>query len=144
MKTEFFKAIKLTALVLIPIISMQALLANWYVPVVFGEEWRPAIPVMILLCLSAIPRPIGESASELLKALGRTKTDFQWNILFSIVFMISIFIGLQWGVVGVAAAILVVHLLLPLYCRWAVKRFLNTEKTSAPLALEENQTGGKI
>lgn len=124
LQREFIKAIKITGFFLVPIILLQATLSNWYVPIIFGEQWRPAIPVLILLCLSAVPRPFGDGASELMRTLGNTGADLKWNIIFSILLLTSLFIAIPWGVEGVAAAVLVVHLLYPLYCRWVVRQYL--------------------
>jgi len=127
LRAEFIKSIKLVACILTPVILAQSLLADWYVPVVFGEQWEPAVTILMLLCLSAIPRPFGDGASELLKAIGRPDINFRWNVLFSILFVGAIFIGLNWGIVGVACSILLVHLLCPFFALWVIKKFLSVE-----------------
>jgi teichuronic acid exporter len=128
LKKEFLSSIKMTSFILVPIIASQAFLAHWYVPILFGKQWMNAIVPISLLCLSAIPRPLGEAASELLKALGKPNIDFIWNTVFSLVYLFTIAIGLQWGVVGVAASILFVHLLMPLFCLWTIVNYLSIDK----------------
>lgn len=124
-RKKFFHAQKIIACVLIPVILLQSLLAPWYVPLVFGEKWIPAIPVLLLLCLSAIPRPFGEGASEVMRTIDKPKIDFYWSIIFSFLFIAGIFIGLPWGIVGVAVAILTVHIIgLPAYTYWVTKNYL--------------------
>ncbi|MEP1740824.1 MAG: lipopolysaccharide biosynthesis protein [Kangiellaceae bacterium] len=130
LRREFLSSIRTTSLVLIPIIATQAILAYWYVPLLFGEQWNIAIVPISLLCLSAIPRPMGEAASELLKSLGRADVDFCWNILFSIGYLLAVSIGVQWGVVGVAGAILCIHLLMPAYCIWTITQFIPKQNKS--------------
>ncbi len=128
LRIEFFKSIRSTSIFLIPIIVSQALLAFWYVPIIFGEQWSIAVVPITLLCLSAIPRPMGDAASALLRAIGQPNVDFVWNIIFSIGYLIAIVIGLQWGVVGIAAAVLMVHMLMPLFCLWTISHFLPRAK----------------
>jgi len=46
-------------------------LAHLYVPVLFGQKWIVAIPVLVLICLSAIPT-FADAASWLLLAVGKS------------------------------------------------------------------------
>ncbi|MCP3670468.1 MAG: lipopolysaccharide biosynthesis protein [Gammaproteobacteria bacterium] len=128
LRDKFLHALKTITWILIPIILLQSLLAPWYVPMVFGEKWIPAIPVLLLLCLSAIPRPFGESASEVMRVLNQPKVDFYWSILFSLLFIAGIFAALPWGIVGVSVAILLIHMLaLPAYTVWVTKSYLTKQ-----------------
>lgn len=128
LREKFLHALKIIALVIIPLILAQSLLAPWYVPIVFGEKWIPAIPVLLLLCLSAIPRPFGEGASEVMRVLNRPHIDFYWSLAFSLLFILVIFASLPWGIVGVAWGILLLHLIaLPAYTLWVIRRHLREE-----------------
>jgi PST family polysaccharide transporter len=99
---------------------LQSSLAPFYVPLVFGEKWIEAIPVLMLICLSAIPRPFGQAASQLMIAIGRPDIDFRWNVIFTFMFTLSIFFGVQWQAIGVAIAVLAIHAIaLPGYTFWA-------------------------
>ncbi|MCU7920004.1 MAG: lipopolysaccharide biosynthesis protein [Candidatus Thiodiazotropha sp. (ex Epidulcina cf. delphinae)] len=125
LRKKFIHALKTIVLTLFPVILLQSLLAPWYVPIVFGEKWLPAIPVFLILCLSAIPRPFGEGASEVMRVLNKPHIDFFWNMAFSLLFLVGISISLAWGIVGVAVSILSIHLLLmPLYAAWVTRRYL--------------------
>ncbi len=125
LREKFLHALRIIAWTLVPLILVQSLFAPWYVPVVFGEKWLPAIPVLVLLCLSAIPRPFGEGASEVMRVLNRPQIDFYWGVAFSLLFVAGILVSLPWGIVGVAVSILLVHLLaLPAYTVWVTRRYL--------------------
>ncbi|MXP26049.1 oligosaccharide flippase family protein [Altererythrobacter indicus] len=49
------EAFSLGLLLLCPIVAAQGLLAPLYVPLLFGEEWVPAAPYLVLLCLASLP-----------------------------------------------------------------------------------------
>lgn len=120
-------AVGLCAAVFVPIIALQAILAPWYVPIVFGDRWVEAIPVLALLCLSALPRPFAEGAAQLLRAVGQPEVEARFNTWFTVATLIAIGIGLSWGIIGVAVGILVVHLvLLPPFTWWVARRVLKT------------------
>ncbi|WP_254568469.1 lipopolysaccharide biosynthesis protein [Oscillatoria sp. HE19RPO] len=126
MKKQFYKSLKLIAALIIPLALLQSSMAPFYVPIVFGEKWIEAIPVLMIICISAIPRPFGNAASQLMVAIGRPDIDLKWNIIFTTVFTISLFVGLQWQVVGLAITVLLVHAIaLPAYTIWASRYAFN-------------------
>ncbi|MEB3830751.1 lipopolysaccharide biosynthesis protein [Phormidium sp. CCY1219] len=126
MKGQYYKSLKAIAALIIPLAVLQSSLAPFYVPIVFGEKWIEAIPVLMLICLSAIPRPFGQAASQLMIAIGRPDIDFRWNVIFTFMFTLSIFFGVQWQAIGVAIAVLIIHAIaLPAYTFWASRYAFN-------------------
>ncbi len=126
MKQQFYKSLKMIGALIIPLALLQSTLAPFYVPIVFGEKWIEAIPVLMIICISAIPRPFGDAASQLMIAIGRPDIDFRWNIIFTIVFTLSLFVGIQWQVIGLAFTVLIVHAIaLPAYTIWASRYAFN-------------------
>ncbi|MCT7963199.1 lipopolysaccharide biosynthesis protein [Laspinema sp. D1] len=126
MKQQFYKSLKVIGGLIIPLALLQSTLAPFYVPIVFGEKWIEAIPVLMIICISAIPRPFGDAASQLMIAIGRPDIDFKWNIIFTLVFTLSLFVGIQWQVIGLALTVLIVHVIaLPAYTIWASRYAFN-------------------
>ncbi len=121
-KSRYFNSLKTIAIIIVPMVLLQASLAPIYVPIIFGEKWIPAIPVLILICLSAIPRPFADSASQLLLAADKPEIDFKWNIVCTEICAIALFLGVQWQSQGVAASVLITHgVLMPLFTIWATR-----------------------
>jgi PST family polysaccharide transporter len=119
-KKRYFSGLKTVAYIITPLVLLQASLAPFYVPIVFGEKWRGAIPILILICLSALPRPFADSASQLLLAINKPQIDLAWNLIFTALFALALFLGVQWQSLGVAWAVLLSHWLwLPLFTLWA-------------------------
>lgn len=136
-KKEFFRSLKIISMLLIPLILLQGGLSHWYVPVVFGEQWENATVILMLMCFSAIPRPFAEAASELMKSVGEVKRDLHWNIVFTIMFVLAILLGQVAGLLGVAIAVLIVHLLCPLYCIWATRAVFSSHGVPNRLAYQQ-------
>jgi len=109
LRQRFVKNLTLIVLIAVPLISLQAGLAFIYVPIVFGEQWLNAIPILTLLCLSALPRPLADSASTLLLATGRISTDYKWNIVFTFLFIITVSVAAHFSLFAVAASVLAVY-----------------------------------
>lgn len=75
-----------------------------------------AIPLVIVICLSGIPRPFAAVASQALWALNHPDWDFLWNVGFTIIFAIALLLGVHWGIMGVAIAVLLTHwIALPIF-----------------------------
>lgn len=133
LKARFLRNLKQIALITIPLISLQAGLAFWYVPWVFGEQWVAAIPVLTMLCLSALPRPLAEGASALALATGRIKIDFKWNVWFTVLFIISVALAATVSVTMVAFAILIIYLIShPLYLLYVFHVLFKNKKNKTP------------
>ncbi len=119
-KQRYLSSLRTIAFMIIPLIFLQVSLAPFYVPIVFGQKWVVAIPVLILICLSALPRPFADAASQLLVASNKPHLVLRWDVLFTTLFIGALMIGVQWQAVGVAAAVLIVHLIsMPLFTLWA-------------------------
>uniref|UniRef100_A0ACD5GVB2 Lipopolysaccharide biosynthesis protein n=1 Tax=Desertifilum tharense IPPAS B-1220 TaxID=1781255 RepID=A0ACD5GVB2_9CYAN len=117
---RYFKSLKGIAVAIIPLVLLQSSLAPFYVPIVFGEKWVPAIPILIFVCLSAIPRPFADAASQLLIAVDKPHIDLRWNVIFTLTFTAALLVGVSWQALGVAIAVFLVHTIcLPLYTFWA-------------------------
>jgi PST family polysaccharide transporter len=85
---------------------------------VFGQKWvtAGAVPILVLICLSALSRPFANAASMLLRSVGLPQVDLIWNMAFTVVLTLGVLVGTGWGGLGVAAAVAVIHLgLQPLY-----------------------------
>ena len=133
-KRRYFKSLKTIAIVIVPLIILQSSLAPFYVPIVFGQKWITAIPILILICLSALPRPFFNAASQVLNAVDKTHINFYCNIGFTLIFTILLLFAMRWGVVGVAAAVLISHIaIMPIFTVWAT-RYVLGEKSSVLFA----------
>jgi len=102
---------------------LQTFLAPIYVPIIFGQKWSSAIPVLMLICLSALTIQFGRATFLLLNAIGKTRLTFYWNLIYTILFSITLLIVVHWGILYVAIAVLICQLLLaPVFNIWVIHR----------------------
>jgi len=107
LRARFLQCLRLLGMIVVPLVVLQSALAPIYVPLVFGEKWRAAIPVLILICLSALARPFASATAQLLRAVGRPDIDLRWQMLNTAVLVSLLLVASQISVVAVAAAVLV-------------------------------------
>ncbi len=86
------------------IVVCQSLLAPIYVPLVFGQSWIElgALPVIIILCLSALPRLIIEIYSQLFRAKNQLVSDLKMNLGLSIFVSVLVLIGAQYDLITIS------------------------------------------
>jgi PST family polysaccharide transporter len=122
----------------VPVVLLQSSLAPFYVPLIFGSKWVAAIPILVLVCLSALPRPFANAASQLLRAVDKSHIDLYWNLIFTVIFSVALLIGMQGGIYWVAASVLISHVLaMPIFTVWA-SRYVFALKPPLPAVSEES------
>ncbi len=109
---KYWHSLKFIMLLTVPIITLQATLAPFYLPLIYGQKWLDAgaLPVFILLCLSGLVRPLGEAASQYLISTGQSKFNLICNSIFSLMLAVTIALCSFSGLTTVALGILLVHL----------------------------------
>lgn len=131
LKQQFFGSLKTIASVMVPLVILQSSLAPFYVPIIFGEKWVPAIPVLILICLSALPLTLSRAISQLLQAVDKTHLDLYWHVTFTIIFSVALLWAVHQGVWMVALAVLITQgVAIPVFAIWAIRQVFPTRKTS--------------
>ena len=127
-----------------PLIILQSALAPWYLPFVYGGQWLAAgaLPVFVLLCLSALVRPIGEAASQLLLSQGMPGANLRINLTFTLILIGSISLAAQWDLPHVAAAVLICHLIgMPLMAWYAWHKTSPNQTVLSPVCTNTTPGG---
>jgi len=115
------------SLFLLVCIGAQALLASYYVPILFGSDWSGAVLLLSLLCVSAIPRAIAELHAALARVSGLANIEMRWNAVYTIVFLLIVLITAPLGLELMAATIIGLNLLMALIISSSVWRRLAPE-----------------
>ena len=114
LKQRYFKSLKTIALAVVPIVFLQSALSPIYVPIIFGEKWVSAIPILILICMSVIPMTFKHATSLLLNSVDKSHISLYFDSIYTAVFALAIAISAQQGIFAVAATVLSINLLFSL------------------------------
>jgi O-antigen/teichoic acid export membrane protein len=119
LKKQFLGSLKTIALILVPLVFLQTSLSPFYVPILFGQKWVTAIPILILICLSAVPIALSRATSQLLQTVDKTHIDFYWNMIFTVIFAASLLLTVREGIFWVAVAVLITQAVaMPIFTVW--------------------------
>ena len=111
LKQRYLKSLKTITLAVVPIVFLQSALSPIYVPIVFGEKWVSAIPVLIPICISVIPMTFKHAASLLLNSVDKSHLSLYFDSIYTAIFAIAIAISVQQGVFAVAITVLGINIL---------------------------------
>lgn len=128
-KQRYFSSLRMIILVVVPIVLLQSFSAPFYVPIIFGSRWNDAIPILRLVCLSAIPLAVSFSVTQLLNALNKTRLNLIWNSFYTVVFAIVILIASKIGLMALAIAVLMTQTSTLLFSIWAINHSLVANNT---------------
>ncbi len=102
--------------VTLPAMAGLIIVAPDFVPVVLGERWNDAVPIIQVLAWAGILLSLQAVHGSVLLARNRSGWLLRWGIVSVVAAVASFVAGLPWGVVGVATAFAIATtVLMPAY-----------------------------
>jgi O-antigen/teichoic acid export membrane protein/glycosyltransferase involved in cell wall biosynthesis len=118
-KRVYLRATRAIALVTFPLMIGLLVTAGPLIPFVYGEKWRGVIPLVKIFCFIGMIDSITTTTGWIFNSQGRTDLQLRWGIADFVVTTASFFIGLPWGIEGIAAAYVVCGYVM-LYPCWLI------------------------
>jgi O-antigen/teichoic acid export membrane protein len=88
----------------VPAFLGMAVIAPDFVPVVLGQKWEPAVPVLQWLSLAGVGTTLQTLNWSTTQAMGKPGVMLRFRLFSTPLTVLGFVIGLHWGVVGVAAS----------------------------------------
>ncbi|MGH1466398.1 MAG: oligosaccharide flippase family protein [Cognatishimia sp.] len=85
-----------------PFVIAQSAFASAYVPLLLGPGWEDIVPVVQILCLTALPLTIWSVAAAQLRVTGRPEIEFTVTLTVTIGLAMSAWICAPYGVLAMA------------------------------------------
>lgn len=95
------------AMVCLPATVGLSVCASLLVPLVLGDRWMPAVPVVEVLALGGPALAFARLDSSLYKAVGRPSIALWMSLVQLAVVVPAYLVGSRWGIRGVAVAVVV-------------------------------------
>lgn len=133
----YLKSTKYIAFVSFPLMFGLFAVADEFILIIFGTKWVPVIFLTKVLSIVGLIQSIGTTVGPIYLAKGKTDWMFRWGIFSSIIAVNAIFIGLKWGINGVAMCYVLASLLLA-YPSFSIPfKLIDLKLTSFILNLKE-------
>lgn len=122
LRGTWMRAVRLTAVVVAPLMVGLAATAGVAVPLVLGDQWAGAVPVVQVLAWVGLHQSLQRYNSGVLQAVDRTRPLLRFSVVSCALSVVAFVAGLPWGVVGVAVAYLIATLLVAPVYLWITAR----------------------
>lgn len=103
-RTYYARFVEGLAMLTVPIGAICALESEFIVRLVLGPSWMGVASVLRILALVGVIQAVESTRGIVLLSQGKSRRHLIWGAANSVILAIAFVIGLQWGVVGVAAA----------------------------------------
>ncbi|MCA9731253.1 MAG: lipopolysaccharide biosynthesis protein [Deferribacteres bacterium] len=113
-RQAFRKVILAVGLISFPILAGMAVIAPYLVPILLGDQWLDTIAPLQIMCISGILLTIDPFITSVLTGMGLVKFTAARRGLEFVLMGIAAFVGVQFGLSGVAIAALVVAFIIML------------------------------
>lgn len=100
----FISMILAAAMLWVPFVAGLGLIAPHVVPLFFGHKWDPAVPVIMIVCVTAVSQVLSRTTSQALLAVGRPVVNVRLNLIQFAIMVVSFMMGVRFGIEGAAWA----------------------------------------
>lgn len=107
MLSYYAKALTLVVTFSMPVVAWLASVADSFVLTVLGEQWREAIHLFRILVIPAFIGTLNVASGWVFVSLGHVDRQLRCGLANTAVNVLAITIGIQWGVEGVAWALVI-------------------------------------
>lgn len=111
LRTGYLKITRYISLASFPLLAGLVVLASEFVLVVYGDKWTPVIRPLQILCGAGIVYSVATTCGSVFLAKGRPDIQFKLSIASIVTLATFVFVGVRFGIVGVATAVLVYSLI---------------------------------
>ena len=99
----YLKVTGAVALIAFPVMFGIVGIAEPFVDAAFGPQWAAVVPLLLILAPVGALQAISTTVGNIYQALGRTDLLVRFAAVAGLLSVAAFVIGLQWGIVGVAA-----------------------------------------
>ncbi len=95
-------AVQAATLINTPAMLGLAAIADTYVVLIFGETWRPSVPIVQILCIAGLFMPLHVISIQVLIATGRGQMLLKLEIFKKVVGILVLLVSSRFGIYGMA------------------------------------------
>lgn len=104
LKRTYLDMLHLTTTMTTPALTGLFIIADLFLPVVYGQKWADAVPVFRAFTGFMLMRALSQLSGPVTSAIGRTDIAFKLNLIKLPIIVLALWLGLQNGIIGASAA----------------------------------------
>jgi O-antigen/teichoic acid export membrane protein len=122
MAAAWVRVVRLLGMITVPALFGMIVVAHEFVHVVLGPKWAQAATLIQILAWVGVLQALQSINTDILQARGKASKVLRFTVIFAGAHVVGFVIGLQWGVVGVAAAYSITSTLVEPIYTWMTAR----------------------
>jgi PST family polysaccharide transporter len=103
-RESFERSILFAVAPAMPLVAFLFVVADRAIPLVLGDQWAASVPLFRALAPAAFLSTLNSGVGWIFVSLGQTRRQFKWSLAVSLLTLLSFFVGVRWGALGVAIA----------------------------------------
>lgn len=107
----FIKLIRFTSFIIMPFMTLFAILADPFIRLVLTDKWEESIPILQYLCFARMITPLSAVNLNILKAIGRSDLFLKVDLVKFPIIILVLFITIPHGIIAMVIGNLIVALL---------------------------------
>lgn len=123
LEPALYTAIRLNAVVVVPVYGGLAALAPSIVPLVFGRQWLPSVPIMQILAAQGVVLAASTLLQSYVLAQGKAASQLEWRLAVTLITVGAFILTVGWGIDSVALGVSGIGLVLLPIRVWRVARW---------------------
>jgi len=119
-KQAYLKSVSLIMMFILPIGTVLFVFPRQIILLIYGSNWLEMTFLLRTLSLYTIQMGVGISLIWIYTGLGKTTLLFKWSVFYAIVSIVSILVGLFWGLKGVVISYVIASYTILLVPSWII------------------------
>jgi O-antigen/teichoic acid export membrane protein len=103
----FMRLTRFSLAIAVPAFVGGAVLAPYLIPLAFGDGWKPSVQIMQILSLVGLVTSVAAFDRDVLIGVGRVRLELMIALIGTAANLVAFVIGAQWGITGVAIALVI-------------------------------------
>ncbi|APH03557.1 lipopolysaccharide biosynthesis protein [Bacillus weihaiensis] len=130
--------LKQVSFLTLPICIGLVVVSTEFITVVYGMEWERSIPVLQILLISGAITSLGALGGPVIRGLGKPEIEMKLTMFSLVLFVIFVYIGSFYGLIGIAFAELIRVLIVDSIKLRIIKNMIGTSYKSIFYSFSKN------
>lgn len=143
-RVQYFRLINFITLLTFPILIGLMALAPDFIAILLNEKWRSIVIPLQILCVVGMVNSVGFTVGSVFFGLGRADLELRLDLVNLTCLALAIFIGVQWGIIGVAIAVGAEAMLLNILYFYNIAKLIETKLSKIYLSMLPNLVSGTL
>jgi PST family polysaccharide transporter len=124
MRSAYLTSLRYVAMLTYPACAGLFAVAPDLIHVVYTAKWTEAIVPLQILCPAGLLKSSEAAVYSVYQAMGRADLDFKLQLIYLATLGFAVWIGVGWGIVGVAVAVAVVETVFFVLRQYVISRLI--------------------